>query len=118
MRTAIIAEKPATIRTAIDEPFVNRLAHHQPTVGEALRGDTDLMTAPRNHVVDPETPGVHHGISRCVRRAFPCGKDEASGRGDAGPVRAGPHSRNLCGPAAEETARPTVAEAPGCAAPG
>jgi REP element-mobilizing transposase RayT len=38
------------------------------------------MTSPRLHIVDPQTPGFFHCISRCVRRAFLCGQDVYSGR--------------------------------------
>ena len=37
------------------------------------------MTYPRLQTVDPQTPGFFHCISRCVRRAFLCGKDVYSG---------------------------------------
>ena len=38
------------------------------------------MRYPRHHIVDPETPGFFHCVSRCVRRAFLCGEDIYSGR--------------------------------------
>ena len=38
------------------------------------------MTYPRLHMVDPQTPGFFHCISRCVRRASLCGEDAYSGR--------------------------------------
>ena len=38
------------------------------------------MRYPRHHIVDPETPGFFHCVSRCVRRAFLCGEDAYSGR--------------------------------------
>lgn len=37
------------------------------------------MTYPRSHLVDPEG-GLYHLYSRCVRRAFLCGRDKYSGR--------------------------------------
>ena len=36
------------------------------------------MTYPRSHLVDPDG-GVYHIISRCVRRAYLCGRDHDSG---------------------------------------
>ncbi|RUL68362.1 transposase [Dyella choica] len=38
------------------------------------------MTYPRHQIVVPETEGFFHCVSRCVRRAFLCGKDAYSGR--------------------------------------
>lgn len=38
------------------------------------------MRYPRHHIVDPETSGFFHCVSRCVRRAFLCGEDAYSGR--------------------------------------
>src|SRR5690349_608660 len=37
------------------------------------------MTSPRRQSVDPAEPGFYHCISRCVRRAFLCGRDGESG---------------------------------------
>jgi REP element-mobilizing transposase RayT len=37
------------------------------------------MTYPRNQLVPPGSPGTYHCVSRCVRRAFLCGKDRYSG---------------------------------------
>jgi REP element-mobilizing transposase RayT len=38
------------------------------------------MRYPRHHIVDPESAGFFHCVSRCVRRAFLCGKDAYTGR--------------------------------------
>jgi len=38
------------------------------------------MATPRSLVVDPSKSGVFHCVSRCVRRAFLCGRDFYSGR--------------------------------------
>ena len=37
------------------------------------------MTYPRAHLVDTEYGGFYHCVSRCVRRAWLCGKDPISG---------------------------------------
>lgn len=38
------------------------------------------MTSPRSLLVDPDTPGFYHCISRCVRRAWLCGVDPYNGK--------------------------------------
>ena len=38
------------------------------------------MGYPRSQIVDSETPGFYHCVSRCVRRAWLCGEDPVSGR--------------------------------------
>lgn len=38
------------------------------------------MTYARSEVFDPSEVGVYHCVSRCVRRAFLCGKDSLSGK--------------------------------------
>lgn len=38
------------------------------------------MGYPRRLYVPPDTPGIYHCVSRCVRRAFLCGRDPVSGR--------------------------------------
>ena len=38
------------------------------------------MATPRRLLVDPTKTGVFHCVSRCVRRAFLCGRDSYSGR--------------------------------------
>ena len=38
------------------------------------------MTAPRRTLVDKRHSGYYHCISRCVRRAFLCGTDLATGQ--------------------------------------
>jgi len=37
------------------------------------------MAIKRSDLIDNETPGFYHLISRCVRRAFLCGIDEETG---------------------------------------
>ncbi|NBB81148.1 MAG: transposase, partial [Verrucomicrobia bacterium] len=38
------------------------------------------MTYPRSQLVSDEDPGFYHCVSRCVRRAFLCGRDALSGK--------------------------------------
>ena len=38
------------------------------------------MAIKRSEQIDPENAGYYHLISRCVRRAFLCGKDPDSGQ--------------------------------------
>ena len=38
------------------------------------------MIIARSHVVDPRSSGAFHVVSRCVRRAWLCGRDPVTGR--------------------------------------
>ena len=39
-----------------------------------------MARIPRKHLIETADVGVYHSINRCVRRAFLCGTDEASGK--------------------------------------
>jgi hypothetical protein len=45
----------------------------------AKNGILTAVTLPRKHQIDPETTRYYHCMGRCVRRAFLCGIDRATG---------------------------------------
>ncbi len=52
----------------------------RPYRGAAARATLLPMGYPRRLYVPPDTPGIYHCGSRCVRRAFLCGNDPLTGR--------------------------------------
>ena len=58
--------------------YVNRQKF--PTDALRLSCHAFHMTTPRNLLVDSESPGYYHCISRCVRRAWLCGIDPYDGK--------------------------------------
>ena len=51
-----------------------------PTDNALPKGHAVGMTTARSLLVDPDTPGFYHCISRCVRRAWLCGIDPYNGK--------------------------------------
>ena len=47
-------------------------------IGDGCR--IGFMTIPRSQLIDRENGGLHHIVTRCVRRAWLCGRDPLTGR--------------------------------------
>ena len=52
----------------------------RPYRGAAAPATLPPMGYPRRLYVPPDSPGMYHCVSRCVRRAFLCGQDPLTGR--------------------------------------